>query len=468
MIVAVNRLREQRTVTAALLLIALILRGGSLWFGGASLLQDRDGYLGIAQNLIDGNGYAEAELNRPTAYRPPLYPVLLAGLGRVADWKISIAAMHLAAGVGTVFLTLWIGRRLGLGRFSDLAAGLVAVDPLLVQYAAYPMTETVFTLLVTGLIAAGMLANWGVTIDTDPKSVVGTEGDGKTAAKSLLDPNVGTGFRSQRLWREALVGVVFGLCALCRPSIWPFACLSCVLWVCRAGKRAGSASRPIKTFPRYPIPWLMALVAALTICVWPIRNIAVFGWPIVTTTHGGYTYLLGNNPVFDDEVVSQPWGTVWSGTSLSAWQRDLESQMDRVLPPGAGELERDRWMYDRAEKNINLFEVQFWQACWLRVRRFWNIAPQGPTAKAMPHWAWWMVAGFYSLVFVGMLAGIVRLTKFEWFHWLPLILLIVSFTIVHTLYWSNMRMRAPLIPVIALFAARGVIGKRPSVFRSAE
>ena len=40
---------------------------------------------------------------------------------------------------------------------------------------------------------------------------------------------------------------------------------------------------------------------------------------------------------------------------------------------------------------------------------------------------------------------------------LPL-LLILNFTLVHLFYWSNMRMRAPLVPLIALVAARGIAG----------
>ncbi len=34
--------------------------------------------------------------------------------------------------------------------------------------------------------------------------------------------------------------------------------------------------------------------------------------------------------------------------------------------------------------------------------------------------------------------------------------IILNFTAVHLVYWSNMRMRAPLVPLIALIAARGL------------
>ena len=40
--------------------------------------------------------------------------------------------------------------------------------------------------------------------------------------------------------------------------------------------------------------------------------------------------------------------------------------------------------------------------------------------------------------------------------WLWGLLLVLSFTAVHTVYWTNMRMRAPLMPVVALAAAAAV------------
>ena len=40
--------------------------------------------------------------------------------------------------------------------------------------------------------------------------------------------------------------------------------------------------------------------------------------------------------------------------------------------------------------------------------------------------------------------------------WRPVLVLIVSFTAVHSIYWADMRMRAPLVPAIALLAAAGL------------
>src|SRR5579883_478198 len=62
---------------------------------GSGTFDDPDNYRPLAQTLAAGEGFAHK--GRPTAYRPPLYPVLLApilwALGDRADW--GIALLHL-------------------------------------------------------------------------------------------------------------------------------------------------------------------------------------------------------------------------------------------------------------------------------------------------------------------------------------------------------------------------------------
>ena len=43
---------------------------------------------------------------------------------------------------------------------------------------------------------------------------------------------------------------------------------------------------------------LLALTIVLVLSPWMIRNLLVFGEPVWTTTHGGYTLALANNPVY--------------------------------------------------------------------------------------------------------------------------------------------------------------------------
>ena len=63
--------------------------------------------------------------------------------------------------------------------------------------------------------------------------------------------------------------------------------------------------------------------------------------------------------------------------------------------------------------------------------------------------------GHYELDWSLFLAlfGLVVLVRQRQVSWLWLVLVIASFALVHLFFWSNMRMRAPVIPAIALIAA---------------
>ena len=92
----------------------------------------------------------------PTAYRPPLYPLLLTGCVALGEYsRVAVGLLHLALGVATVGLVLVLGRWWGLGRrAAALAALLVACDPILLRWSTQVMTET----LATFLAVAGLLA----------------------------------------------------------------------------------------------------------------------------------------------------------------------------------------------------------------------------------------------------------------------------------------------------------------------
>jgi hypothetical protein len=194
---------------------------------------------------------------------------------------------------------------------------------------------------------------------------------------------------------------------------------------------------------------------------WVVRNVLVFKRPILATTHGGYTLLLGNNPVFYREVVARPWGTVWDDAAQdqtrAAWlagvEADLRADLGRLR---SDEPSRDRWMYRRALKNMSDESGLFLRSCWLRCGRFWNVVPLGPAQRTIPPAALWAVGLFYGVINVALLVGVLSLLKKDRPGWLPLLLLIVGFCLVHLFYWSNTRMRAPVIPAIALIAALGL------------
>ena len=72
----------------------------------------------LAQSLAAGQGLALK--GRPTAYRPPLYPMLLAPIVTLSGARAitAIAIFHLLLGGATVGMTALAARRWGLSRLA--------------------------------------------------------------------------------------------------------------------------------------------------------------------------------------------------------------------------------------------------------------------------------------------------------------------------------------------------------------
>ncbi len=300
-----------------------------LMIRGAAMLQshgtfdDPDNYLPLARAVASGEGFC---LNgRPTAYRPPLYPLMLVPAISIpgVDPAYGIAALHLALGAGTIWLTALAARHLGLSPGRCLAAALiVAFDPVLVGQSRAVMTET-----PTAFFMAAALAALG-----------------------------GRGWTGQ-----VLGGLSMGLASLCRPSMLVGAGLTVVCaclvkpgdWTTRLGRSA-----------------LVAIATVLVLLPWAIRNDLVFGEPVWTTTHGGYTLALANNPVYYDDVLRGPPGRVWTGHDQWLWWDSVnratrgmtEPQADRYLRYSVWQLARDR-------------PIDFARSVVARLAHFWSPAP---------------------------------------------------------------------------------------------
>ena len=85
----------------------------------------------------------------PTAYRAPLYPLVLTGCVAAGGFgRVAFEALHVLLGVATVGMMLVLGRWWGLGRRSAaVAAMLVALDPILLKSSTEAMSETLAAFL---------------------------------------------------------------------------------------------------------------------------------------------------------------------------------------------------------------------------------------------------------------------------------------------------------------------------------
>ena len=84
-----------------------------------------------------------------------------------------------------------------------------------------------------------------------------------------------------------------------------------------------------------------------------------------------------------------------------------------------------------------------------RLGHFWSVAPAASVYSASVRWA--SIAWTIPL----WLAMALGLSQRSLWHW-PRIaapLMVIGLTLVHAVFWTDLRMRAPIVPAIALIAA---------------
>ena len=466
---------------AALLALTLAVRVGVLVAMQDNLRQDPDAYRNIASNLVwhgvYGMGHDIDKPPQPTAYRPPLYPLVLAKFasddGGVVLWRVAV--LHVVLGLATVAL-VWVvaGQMLECGPLAPrvdghsrsecttflFAAGLmVACDPLLLNQSTLVMTETLAAFLtVLCLYALNRFA------------------------------------ADRRPWNAGLAGGAIALAILCRPTYLPWlALVGLAMLLMRTSPKSKVQSPKSGAEPGRLSNWLwrglnvatLGLIAAVVVSPWAIRNYRVFGKPIVSTTHGGYTLHLANNRSFYDYLRKDESGEPWdskefdgsvefdplSEVTLAKANREgafrwATSENYRVLE----ELETDAVRYERALTAIE-FTTQdepllFVYSCLYRLRQLWSPLPHRLTAdEALARTAMrYAVAAWYVAVYLLAAVGIWKLRgRLLAPPWLWGVLLCLVFTGIHTFYWTNLRMRAPLMPFVALVAAYGLCELRRRV-----
>jgi Dolichyl-phosphate-mannose-protein mannosyltransferase len=402
-----------RRLALASIVVGTVLVRLTLMVGGLDRLDDPDRYLTLALSLAEGNGFALD--GRPTAYRPPLYPIILAPLVAAlshAALPWGVGMLHLALGVGTVLLVRLAARRSGISPVRCLvASAIVAFDPVLAVQSRSVMTETPAAFLIAATLAAVSLG--------------GLKG-------------------------SFLSGIGFGLASLCRPSLLPAAIVAGLLGlVVRPGN---GKTRAIRT-------GLLGLATVAVLAPWAWRNDRIFGERVWTTTHGGYTLALANNPVYYTEVLDGPAGAVWSGPNQAEWFDEVGRSTDGMAEPVA-----DRLLRSRALSLIRERPWDFTRAALARFGRFWGLAPSG---AVYPGWLRAVSAAWTAPLWLFLVLGLANRETWQWPGVVaPAILL--ALTLVHLAYWTDLRMRAPIVPAIALIVATASPGRWISSSRTVK
>jgi 4-amino-4-deoxy-L-arabinose transferase-like glycosyltransferase len=197
----------------------------------------------------------------PDAFRPPAYPLFLAGLYKV--FGVHLLAPRLVQallGTGVIALTFGLARRVAGQGASLAAAAVVALYPAWLLYPVYLMAENLFTFLTLLGIWLWAKARWWTAL----------------AAGLVLGVSVMT--RAVGIATLAGLGVA---------AVWQIA---------RPLELKARTNRV--TAAALTVLSLMCLLigAAVALSPWVRRNHDRYGRAIVTDTASGYNFLLGNNP----------------------------------------------------------------------------------------------------------------------------------------------------------------------------
>jgi len=94
------------------------------------------------------------------------------------------------------------------------------------------------------------------------------------------------------------------------------------------------------------------------------------------------------------------------------------------------------------------------------VLRFWTPWP----SESAPGSSWpvalkWAVAAWYAVTSLAMLRGLWSGPWRMGSQWRAPLLYLLAISLVHVVFWSTMRMRAPVMPIVFLLACVGLVRK---------
>jgi len=227
--------RRDSFALSGIVALGAVLRIGYLvvFTGSRKLVSDGSQYVEIAKNLATGHGYSMQYpqlVVHETAFRPPDYPLFLAGFYWIFGPSAGLArALNIVLGLAMIALAYWTVWRYVSTRAAIGAGIALAVMPNLIANDTYPLEDTLSLIIILLLINAVLRRRW------------------------------------------ILTGVLTGLLTLSRPSA-QFLIVLVVVWVL--------------VHANWKKALTVAGVFALVLTPWLVRNWVQIGEPVLVTSNG--------------------------------------------------------------------------------------------------------------------------------------------------------------------------------------
>jgi hypothetical protein len=116
---------------------------------------------------------------------------------------------------------------------------------------------------------------------------------------------------------------------------------------------------------------------------------------------------------------------------------------------GMTEHQADRYLRATVWRLARQRPGDFGRASLARLAHFWSVAP---AASVYPTVARWTTLAWTVPLWIALLLGLAARSTWSW----PRVaapMVVLGLTLVHSLFWTDVRMRAPIVPAIALIGA---------------
>lgn len=380
---------------------------------------DAISYDQLATSLVETGSYVD-EQGQLTSLRPPLYPGVVAALYRIFGTG-NIHAVRVFQ-ILISLITTAVVYRIGLELYSrkvGVAAALIhCFYPTLLGFNNLILSEVTFTFFLSiAFLLATLVIKW------------------------------------ESVTASILLGIMLGLGALTRSSLWLFSPLLAAFLFLACGPGIARRFR----FSVIPLACFF-----LTVGPWIYRNTNVQETLTFIDAMGGRNVMMGN---YEYTPLERSWATITTVTGDQAWHRVLAEAVPNYDDLTQGQKDKCAMRY-----GIGFFldhPVLSVQRSLVKFFNFWQLDRTLVAGSMAGHFgelskatvlvlATLVCAGYIFVMFGAVFGALTRPPSDVRLRWMQVIT--VAFPcLIHSIAFAHSRYHLPLIPILAVYTAAAVI-----------
>jgi tetratricopeptide (TPR) repeat protein len=453
-----NRPAEREWFAVAVFGVALLVRLIHVWQirrspYDSTLLGDSRGYDDWARQLAGGDW-----LGHDVFYQAPLYPYLLGLIYRVAGHHLLIVRVVQAL-IGSMSCALLaLAARRMFSRPAGIAAGL-----MLALYAPAIFFDGLLQKSVLDVFFV-CLALWLISRTEETAETAWFD---KLTMSARPEPVEGRVQRSQRSLRSprfllhVTLGLTMGGLALTRENALIFI-LVILAWILTKGL----SDRGWRLAGRSAAAFLIGL--AIVLLPVAARNSYVGGGFFITTSQFGPNFYIGNNPEADGTYQSLRFGR----GSPEYERQDATELAERALGTTLTPAQVSSYWTDKALAFVTSSPGAWLALMGKKAALVWNATEMVDTESQEAHAEWSLplrlggIIGHFGILVPLAVFGVILTWPLRSRLWI-LYAMTLAYAASVVLFYVFARYRYPLVPLLILFAAAGVVAL-PGVIRSRQ